>query len=35
MSGMTVKEAAEKLEVSASLVYRLVDDGRQKCLQIG
>jgi excisionase family DNA binding protein len=28
MSGMTVKEAAEKLEVSASLVYPLVDDGR-------
>ena len=26
---MTVQEAAEKLEVSASLVYQLVDDGRR------
>jgi excisionase family DNA binding protein len=32
---MTVREAAEKLEISQSLVYRLVEEGRLKCLRIG
>jgi excisionase family DNA binding protein len=32
---MTVKEAAKRLEVSLSLCYRLVEEGRLPCLRIG
>jgi excisionase family DNA binding protein len=32
---MTVREAAEKLEISQSLCYRLVEEGRLKCVRIG
>jgi excisionase family DNA binding protein len=32
---MTIKEAAERLEISRSLCYRLVEEGRLKCLRIG
>jgi excisionase family DNA binding protein len=32
---MTVKQAAGRLEISASLVYRLVAAGQLPCLRIG
>jgi excisionase family DNA binding protein len=32
---MTVKKAAERLEVSPSLVYKLVEEGRLTCVRIG
>jgi excisionase family DNA binding protein len=32
---MTVREAAEKLEVSQSLVYRLIEERRLSCVRIG
>lgn len=32
---MTVKEAAERLEISQSLCYTLIGEGRLKCLRIG
>ena len=32
---MNVKEAAQRLECSPSLVYALIDEGRLKCLRIG
>ena len=32
---MTVKQAAERLEVSKSLVYRLVEEKRLSCIRIG
>lgn len=32
---MNVKEAAERLEVSASLVYGLLSSGKLKCYRIG
>jgi len=32
---LTVREAAERMEVSKSLVYRLVDEGRLKAVRIG
>lgn len=32
---MTVREAAEKLEVSQSLVYRLIAERRLGCVRIG
>jgi excisionase family DNA binding protein len=32
---MTVKEAAERLEISEKLCYRLVAEGRLKCVRIG
>jgi excisionase family DNA binding protein len=32
---VTVKAAAERLEISQSLVYRLVEEGRMPCVRIG
>lgn len=32
---MTVKEAAQRLEISVSLCYRLVQEGRLPCVRIG
>jgi excisionase family DNA binding protein len=32
---VTVKVAAERLEISQSLVYRLVEEGRMLCVRIG
>jgi excisionase family DNA binding protein len=32
---VTVKAAAERLEISQSLVYRLVEEGRIPCVRIG
>lgn len=32
---MTVKEAAERLEISQSLCYTLIGEGRLRCLRIG
>ena len=32
---MTVREAAERLEVSEKLVYRLVAEERLRCVRIG
>ena len=32
---MTVKEVAGRLEISESLVYRLVGEERLKCVRIG
>lgn len=32
---MTPAEAAERLEISRSLVYALIEEGRLKCLRIG
>lgn len=32
---MTVREAAVKLEVSQSLVYRLIEEKRLPCVRIG
>lgn len=32
---MNVREAAEKLEISRSLLYRLIEEGRIKCVRIG
>jgi excisionase family DNA binding protein len=32
---MTVKEAAARLEISVSLCYTLIGEGRLKCLRIG
>lgn len=32
---MDVKQAAAKLEISQSLCYRLIEEGRLKCARIG
>ena len=32
---MSPAEAAERLEISRSLVYALIEEGRLKCLRIG
>jgi excisionase family DNA binding protein len=32
---MNVQEAAKRLEISRSLVYRLIEEGRLPCLRIG
>lgn len=32
---MTVKQAAERLEVSQSLVYKLIEENRLGCVRIG
>jgi excisionase family DNA binding protein len=32
---MTIKQAAERLEISKSLAYRLVEEGRLPCRRIG
>jgi excisionase family DNA binding protein len=32
---MTVRDAAVRLEISKSLVYRLIEEGRLPCVRIG
>jgi excisionase family DNA binding protein len=32
---MTVAQSAERLEISISLVYRLIEEGRLGCVRIG